>query len=415
MTLWRLTWRNLWRNRRRTGLTAGGIAFAVLLLAFAMSQQAGSYRLMIDNGTTFMTGQIQIQAAGYQDDPRVERLVPDAQTLRERVEVLPGVQAAAERVQAFALVSAGERTVAAQIIGVDPEREPEVSKLPGMVRFGQFFSAYTPESQPLDTRVPVMLGSGVARNLGVELGAEVVLLGTQPEGGIAALVGVVIGILDTGQAELDRSLLLAPLDHVRQAWALDTGAHALVVRTTTVDAVPNVQRGIETLLDEGIAVLPWQELLPELEQTIALDRVSNRLFYGLLALLVSFSIVNSFVMVVFERTREFGLLMAMGMRPWRLLLMLELEALWLALLGVVLGAMLAWPLVAWTSEVGLPLGESAGIMLRRFHLPDRMYTALDAAAFLEPMLLMTAATLVAALLPALRVRRLSAVEALHRV
>jgi ABC-type antimicrobial peptide transport system permease subunit len=95
--------------------------------------------------------------------------------------------------------------------------------------------------------------------------------------------------------------------------------------------------------------------------------------------------------------------------------MLELEALWLALLGVALGALLAWPLVAWTSAVGLPLGESAGIMLRRFHLPDRMYAALDAAAFLEPMLLMTAATLVAALLPALRVRRLSAVEALHRV
>ena len=411
----RLSWRNLWRNRRRTGLTAGGIAFAVLLLCFAMSQQAGSYRLMIENGTMFMTGQIQIQAAGYQDDPRVERLVPDAQALRERVEALPGVQAAAERVQAFALVSAGERTVAAQIIGVDPEREPEVSKLPGMVRVGQFFAAYTLESQPLDTRVPVMLGSGVARNLGVELGAEVVLLGTQPEGGIAALVGVVSGILDTGQAELDRSLLLAPLDQVRQAWALDTGAHALVVRTTTVDAVPDVQRGIETLLDEGIAVLPWQTLLPELEQTIAFDRVSNRLFYGLLALLVSFSIVNSFVMVVFERTREFGLLMAMGMRPWRLLLMLELEALWLALLGVALGALLAWPLVAWTSAVGLPLGESAGIMLRRFHLPDRMYAALDAAAFLEPMLLMTAATLVAALLPALRVRRLSAVEALHRV
>jgi ABC-type lipoprotein release transport system permease subunit len=411
----RLSWRNLWRNRRRTGLTAGGIAFAVLLLCFAMSQQAGSYRLMIENGTTFMTGQIQIQAAGYQDDPRVERLVPDAQALRERVEALPGVQAAAERVQAFALVSAGERTVAAQIIGVDPEREPEVSKLPGMVRVGQFFAAYTLESQPLDTRVPVMLGSGVARNLGVELGAEVVLLGTQPEGGIAALVGVVSGILDTGQAELDRSLLLAPLDQVRQAWALDTGAHALVVRTTTVDAVPDVQRGIETLLDEGIAVLPWQTLLPELEQTIAFDRVSNRLFYGLLALLVSFSIVNSFVMVVFERTREFGLLMAMGMRPWRLLLMLELEALWLALLGVALGALLAWPLVAWTSAVGLPLGESAGMMLRRFHLPDRMYAALDAAAFVEPMLLMTAATLVAALLPALRVRRLSAVEALHRV
>ncbi len=401
--MWRMTWRNLWRNQRRTGLTAGGIAFAVLLLCFAMSQQAGSYRLMIDNGTSFMTGQLQVQAPGYQEDPRVERLVKNASALRQRIAAVDGVRAVAERVQVFALVSAGERTVAAQIIGVDPDREPAVSKLASFVHQGAFFDGF----------VFTESATG-ARNLSVGLGDEVVLMGSQPEGGMAALVGVVTGILDTGQAELDRTLLLAPLQVVRQAWALSEGAHALVVRTVDANAVPRVGQGIQSLLDADCVVLPWQVLLPELEQSIAFDRVSNRLFYGLLALLVSFSIVNSFVMVVFERTREFGLLLAVGMRPWRLVLMLELEALWLALLGVALGALCALPLVAWIAQVGLPLGESAGVMLRRFHLPDRMYTALDAAAFVEPMALMIAATLVAALLPSLRVRRLTAMEALHR-
>lgn len=412
--MWRMTWRNLWRNQRRTGLTAGGIAFAVLLLCFAMSQQAGSYRLMIDNGTSFMTGQLQVQAAGYQEDPRVERLVKNASALRQRIAAVDGVRAVAERVQVFALVSAGERTVAAQIIGVDPDREPAVSKLASFVRQGAFFDGFVFTESATGASLPLVLGSGVARNLSVGLGDEVVLMGSQPEGGMAALVGVVTGILDTGQAELDRTLLLAPLQVVRQAWALSEGAHALVVRTVDANAVPRVGQAIESLLDADCVVLPWQVLLPELEQSIAFDRVSNRLFYGLLALLVSFSIVNSFVMVVFERTREFGLLLAVGMRPWRLVLMLELEALWLALLGVALGALCALPLVAWIAQVGLPLGESAGVMLRRFHLPDRMYTALDAAAFVEPMALMIAATLVAALLPSLRVRRLTAMEALHR-
>jgi ABC-type lipoprotein release transport system permease subunit len=160
-------------------------------------------------------------------------------------------------------------------------------------------------------------------------------------------------------------------------------------------------------------VLEWPALIPELQQTIDLDRVSNRLFYGLLALLVSFTVVNSFVMVLFERTREFGMLLAIGMRPGGIVGMLLLEGVWLAVLGIALGLALAVPVVAWVAEVGLPLGEAGGEMLRRFHMPDRMYTALDVDAFVPPSLIMLFATILAALLPSLRVRRLRPVEALR--
>lgn len=419
-----MAWRNLWRNRRRTWLSAGSIAFAVALLAFAIAQQIGSYALMIDNATALMTGQLQIQRPGFLDEPRIERTLPHGSALRARVESVPGVAAATERVQAFVLVSAGERSVAAQVLGVDPIREGAVSRLPVLLAAGRFLAApvtgespapQNADSAPEAAPVELVLGVALARNLGVALNDEVVLLGTDPTGSVAALVGRVIGLLETGQAELDRGLLLAPLPALRAAWGLGEDAHSIVIRTHSAERVESVATALDVVLSDALEILPWQRLLPELEQSIELDQVSNRLFYGLLALLVAFSIVNSFVMVVFERTREFGLLLALGQRPWRIIGLLELEALWLVLLGVAAGWLIALPLIAWVASVGLPLGDSAAQMLRKFHMPDRMYTALDVRAFVQPAALMLAVTLVAALIPAQRVRHLTPVQALRHV
>lgn len=421
-----IAWRNLWRNRRRTLLSVGSIAFAVALLAFAMAQQIGSYALMIENATAQLTGQLQIQRLGFLDDPRIERTVPEAGALRARIESVPGVVAAAERVQAFVLVSAGERSVAAQVLGVDPAREGAVSRLPVLLSGGRFLAdagalgdgaAASANTGSDAGRAPVELVVGVAlaRNLGVALDDELVLLGTDPTGSVAALVGRVVGLLETGQSELDRSLLLAPIAALRSAWGLGTDAHTIVIHTRSPEIVSDVETLLEPLLNDALDILPWQRLLPELEQSIALDQVSNRFFYGLLALLVGFSIVNSFVMVVFERTREFGLLLALGQRPWQIIRLLELEAFWLVVIGVAAGWLIALPLIAWVAAVGLPLGESAGLMLRRFHMPDRVYTALDVRAFMKPAALMLVVTLLAALVPAQRVRHLTPVEALRHV
>jgi len=190
-------------------------------------------------------------------------------------------------------------------------------------------------------------------------------------------------------------------------------AHAIVVRGRDVDAGRAIAAALRRVAPEGAVVLEWPALIPDLEQMIDLDRTSGRIFYGLLALLVTFSVVNSFVMLVFERTREFGMLLAVGMRPWGVIAMLQLEAFWLALLGASGGLVVAVPLIWWVSIVGIPMGETGGELLRTFHMPDRMYTALDAEGLLRPVALMGVATLLAALVPSLRVRRLRPVEALR--
>ncbi len=401
--------RNLGRNWRRTGLTAGGIGFAVALLAFAISAQIGSYAAMIDNATALMSSHIQIQFPGYQEDPRIEHGVADSVVLANSIRGRAGVRAVSERVLAFTLVSAGERSFAGQLVGVDVDHEPEVSNIPHMIVTGRYLHSAVVGD---DGVVEAFVGAGVARNLGVSVGDEIVLLGTDSVGGVAALVTRLVGIFSTGQADVDRFLIEVPIEAVREAFALEGHAHAVVVRTQDVTTAPDIAASLRTIVD-GNTLLEWQQLVPELQQAIDLDRVSGRFFYAILALIVTFSIVNTFIMLVFERTREFGMLLAIGMRPWAIIGMLQLEALWLSLLGVVGGLAVSIPLILWVASVGIPLGEDAGAMMAAFHMPDRFYTAFAMEAIVPPSVTMIIATLFAAVIGSLRVLRLRPMEALR--
>jgi ABC-type antimicrobial peptide transport system permease subunit len=134
---------------------------------------------------------------------------------------------------------------------------------------------------------------------------------------------------------------------------------------------------------------------------------------ALIAVLVTFSIFNSFMMTVFERTREFGMLLAIGMRPAGIIGVLQIEAAWLALLGAAIGLALAGALMTLTHHVGIPIGEVAASLARRIHMPDRIYPAVNVGSMLLAPLLMLGATQLAALVPALRIRRLVPIEALR--
>ena len=194
MVVWAIAWRNLWRNQRRTWLTAGGIAFACLLLLFSRSMQLGSYRDQIDATTALLTGHVQVQHPKYLDDPKLEYLVPGAAALAERLLKLDGVAATTLRTSAFALLSVDERSFGAEVVGVRPEAELLVSTLPATIADGRY----------LEGGSEVVIGKLLATNLGALLGDELVLLGTGPEGGVAALALTIVGIFDTGHAALDR-------------------------------------------------------------------------------------------------------------------------------------------------------------------------------------------------------------------
>jgi len=402
----RVGWRNLWRNRGRTWRTAASIAVGATIVIFGMSIQKGMYGDMIDLATRLGSGHLQVQHTQYLDDPRPKYLISGAESLARQMAALPEVAATTVRAEAFGLVSIGEKSVGALIQGVDPERERVVSDLPKSLSQG----TYLAQSDH------AYVGAGLARNLGVGLGDEVVVLGTGVDGSVAAMVLTVGGIMETGQSAVDRSVLQVALPYLQAAFGLGDGGHRVVVNLHKIETIDRAIEAMQPMLTRGSVIRDWKVLMPDVEQAIALDRVMGEFIYVILILIVVFNIGNTLVITILERTREFGLLLAIGMRPQAIMGMIIVEALALWLVGCLLAWVLSAALLAYPVMVGIPL-ESMGVeeLVQGFGIPvpDALFGSVDARVVLMGPLAIGAGGLLASMFTMMRIRRLQPVEALR--
>jgi ABC-type lipoprotein release transport system permease subunit len=405
-----LAWRNLWRNKTRTLLTAFGIAFAVFLVSFAMAMQGGTYDDMIKAATRFYTGHAQINQRDFVTDGKLEQTVVNATALREQLQnQFPLV--ALPRVQGFGVVSKDERSIGGMLVGVDFTAEAAQLDLFKKISAGELPSA--PDQ--------ALVGAAMARNLDAVLGDDIVILGSGKRGGVAAMALSISGILSTGQAQLDRNLLFASIEGVQEAFDLEDEVHELVLILEDYTQGAVLAQPIDELLQQDQSYRTWQELLPEVEQGLELDRVSAELLYYMLLILVSFAVLNTFVMVIFERTREFGMLMALGLRPWQIIGQVQIEAFFLGLGGALMGLVLSTALVAYLSEVGIPLSaygageEAAKQAMAQLQAGSitHLYPTFSVASVATAPLVLMVGTQLSALFCMLRVRRLNPVAALR--
>ena len=398
-----VAWRNLWRNRRRTWLAAGSIAFAIGLVQFAMAVQVGGYAANIETATEFFVGHVQVQQREFIDKARFEHTIAAATSLVGKLEARPDVLAVAPRVQAFALASVDERSFGVQVLGLDARRERRAVKFLDRISAGRM--AVGAEE--------AVIGEGLARNLGAGIGDEVVVLGAGKTGGVAAMAVQVVGIIRTGIMEFDRSLLLAPIGAVQSAFGLGDEVHSLVVRSRDLLRSGELAQALQAELPAGAVARNWEVALPEIKQGIELDKLGSVFVYAIVILVVTFSVVNTFIMTVFERTREFGMLRAIGMRPGAIIGMVQLEALCIWLLGVGVACIVLVPLIFWLSNYGIYLGDRLMELAEGMYMPDRMYPAVSWVVVLTAPLIMLAGVQLAAFIPALRIRRLMPVTALR--
>ncbi len=407
----RLAWRNLWRHPRRTWLTTGAMIFSNILLIFMVSIQLGTYRMMVENGLRVLSGHLQIQHDKYLDEQRINHSFAVSGEFIQQLRAVPGVAAAALRAEGFALASSAERSYGIQIIGVQPQQEKAVSNLPGLVVEGRYLSDPNADE--------VVLGSVLARNLKVAPGDEITIFGSGRDGSTAAAILTVVGIFESNITELDRALAQMPLQSFQSVFSMRDEIHRVVIMTRELEQVPLVEAEITRLIDRyleekqpDIRVLDWDALQPELKQSIQADMISSWFMYGLLIVLVAFSVLNTQLMSVLERTREYGIMMALGLKPGRLGRLVMAETALMALLGLLGGVLLGAALVAWLSQVGFSY-PGMDEMSAKFNLPSRIYPPLSfISAFAGPVFIF-AASLLAALYPALRLHRLRPVQAME--
>jgi ABC-type lipoprotein release transport system permease subunit len=405
---WLLAWRNLWRHARRTWLTVGAMVFCNLLLVFLISLQLGSYQMMINNSLAMVSGHLQVQHRDFMADQRMRDSVPGVVALADAVRAALGVEAVAARGQAFALASSDDRSFGVLVTGVQPLREPEVSSFPGLVSRGRYLQA--------DDRDAIVIGAVLARNLQVELGDELTFLGSGRDGSFAAGIAIVVGIVETGIADIDRVVAQVPLAWFQDVFTMGDHGHAVVVRLPELDTVPTAVKTVQGLVasDESLRVLDWDALQPGLRQAIQSDMASAWLMYGVLIVLVAFSVLNTQLMSVLERTREFGVMLALGMRPGRLARLVGMETLLMAGLGLGLGLLLGALLIWYLSVFGFTYPGMAE-MAARFNMDERMYPEVSVLALAWGPTTVFVFSLLAAVYPSLRLFRLQPVAAMRAV
>lgn len=402
----RLAWRNIWRQPRRTWLTTGAMVFSNVLLIFLISIQLGSYRMMIDNTLAPFTGHLQVQYEGYKDDQRIRQVVPAIRDLAAELRDGLGLETVAARGAAFALASSEERTYGIQIVGVEPTFEPRVSTLPGLVAEGRFLDdPVAPE---------IVIGAVLARNLKARIGDEITLLGSGRDGSFAAAIVNVVGIFDSGITDLDRSFAEIPLQLFQDTFAMEGAGHNVVINAPDLSVVAGVQQQARALLPrtEGLILYDWNDLQPGLRQAIQADLASAWFMYGVLVILVAFSVLNTQLMSVLERTREFGIVMSLGLTPGRLGRLVMLETAMIGLLGLGLGVFLGALVTYWFAVNGFTY-PGLDEMAVQFNLPDRIYPDLNAISLLVGPTIVFCASLLAAAYPAARLHWLHPVQAMR--
>jgi len=404
----RMAWRNLWRHWRRTWLTVGAMIFSNCLLVFSISLQFGSYDMMIDNGLQTFSGHIQLQHPAYLDQPKMRYTLTDivehAQQLRDEL----GLQSISARASGFALASSEERSHGIQLLGVDAHHEPLVSTFPGLVNKGRYL-------QP-GAREEIVIGSILARNLRVGIGDELSFLGSGLDDSFAAGVVTVVGIFESGIADLDRAMAQVNLDYFQESFAMQQSGHSIVIRAAHIDDVEGLMAQISVGRDDPARIVArdWDELQPGLRQAIQADMTSAWFMYIVLIVLVAFSVLNTQLMSVLERTREFGTMMALGLKPVRLARLVMLETGMMTMLGLLLGITLGAIITAYLSVVGFsyPGMEEMAV---KFHLPDRMYPVISPLSLTLGPAIVALGSLLAAIYPALRLNLLQPIEAMRAV
>ncbi len=355
MRLNTLAWRNLWRHKRRTLITASSIAFGVLLAVTFTGAGDYFYTRMIDAGAKMGMGHVTVAALDYNRAPSSQKRLQETEKLQQQLLALPNVDSVIARIQGQAMFASARKSVGGSFIAIDPAQETANNNL--------FIQALTEGKMLTDGHGKgIVMGRDLAKKLHVSIGKKVVYTTTDANGDIVSAIARVSGLFQTGVAEVDGRLALLPIHRIQDV--LDYQADEvsfLAVNLADQRLSLEIKDAIQQQADfHGVEVLNWQQTQPDLAGMIAVDTSANHISQLLIALLISAGILNTMLMSVLERVREFGVMMALGMSPRRLFFLVMLESFWLAVIGLIIGVLITIPWYIYMTEVGIDLASAYG-------------------------------------------------------
>lgn len=410
-----LAWRNLWRHRKRTVITLSSIAIGFGLAVLSIGIGDGSHNSLIRNAIKLGEGHLTIQQRGYIEAPANHKYLADGLTLSQQLAALNVPANIEPRISLQVLSSTANNSVGAALEGLSSLTDPRVEMLQPLLLKGEWL-------KPGDKR-GVIIGEGMARKLKAKIGSKVVLMAGKKGGDSQAQLGRVRGIFDSKVTEMDDYLILSNIEFAR-TFLVGEGADENKQPVTRIaiflddpDTLAHWKDKIKPVVDsDNVITMDWQEMMPQLVQFIIIDDAGNYVFLILILIMVVFGVLNTVLMSVLERTREFGLLRALGLSRRSLLMLVFCESLLLGLLAIVFGWAVGGSIHLYFAHNGIDftslMGEGANVMMGAVMDPI-IYTELSWDRVTQLTSIIFSVTLASGIYPAIKAARVTPVEALR--
>ena len=399
----KLAWRNLWRNKRRTLITTASIFFGVILSTIMSSMQEGSYAQYIKTIVNSYSGYIQVHSKGYWNDKVINNSL-EYSLVRQKLSDVKGITATAPRLENYALASSEEITKGVMVIGIAPIEEDAITNLSKKIIKGNYLSR--------DDN-GVVLGSTLARYLKLEAGDTVVLLSQGYHGVGAAGKYPVRGIIKQPSPELDRTVVYMNISDCQDLFSAPDRLTSVVIMVKNNDAMPAVKNDLISSLGTDYEVMDWKEINSILLKQIDSDRASGMIIKGVLYMIIAFGIFGTVMMMMAERRKEFGMIVAIGMQKYKLSYVLVLETILLGFTGVIAGIAASIPITWYFTLHPIPItGQAADTMLQMGFDPVMSFSMIPSIYYHQAITILIF-TLIIGLYPVFNINRLIIIKALR--
>ncbi|MGA1790102.1 MAG: ABC transporter permease [bacterium] len=405
MMMCRIAFRNIFRHKRRSVLTALTMLGGFVLAAVAIGWADGAYNNIINMFTRNRLGHIQIHAKGYLDKPSLYKNIDRVDQLGKKILEVTGVEAWSPRLYSAGLASVGDKSAAVQIMGVDPVLENMATNFDLKVIKGSTLSR--------EASMEVLLGKGLARTLQAEVGDEVVILSQAADGSLANDLYQLTGIVESGDEGQDSMGFYLHLRDAQELLVMEGRVHEIVIIAQRLDRVRALSREIsEAISRPDLAVAPWQEFAKSFYTAMKADKMGNWIMIFIIILIVAIGVLNTVLMSVLERQREYGVLKALGTRPRQILALVIYEITMLAIFSIAAGSGLAYLANKWLSRHGITLSEPFSYGGMTFHT---MYSMINVKSFVVPALAVLGTATLVSLLPAVKAARTAPAKTMRAV
>lgn len=405
MWMLRLAWLNLWRNKGRTFISMAAVFFAVILSITLSSITDGSFDHLINNLVGYYTGYVQVHKNGYWDEQILDNSFHASDTLENTIREINNVSGVTPRLESFALAASGDVTKGVMVVGIDPQKEITATSLNEKVISGHYLKG---------TESDVLLGEGLAKRLKLSLGDTLVLIGQGYHGATAAGKYCIKGIIRFGAPELNERMLFMPIAIAQELFGADQMITSYVLQLHDPKALHETVESLHSKLSTGYEVMSWQDIMPDIHQHMLSDKANMKIFQAILYVLVAMGIFGTMLMMMVERTYELGMLMAIGMKKSKMILLLVTESVLTVMGGCVIGIVTSIPLVYYLKVNPIRFTGEIGAAWERFGFEAVLPTSTAPDNFIWQALIVMFIGLVLSIYPVWKVLRLDPVSSMKR-